>query len=183
VIVDDLEYAGPPGDPREHWQQLVTAELELSARLCAATERVADLMAARQDLADTLAQAVNWVPAPAIPLSSLPVVQANAGPEPAIGGLAYCWAIQRVTVGPLGATTDAVTIYKGRSSADVLSVNALFTFAGAAGAYATWSPGRTGAILKPNEHLIAAGTITGTNPVLTWDVLVVDQDALHLFLL
>jgi hypothetical protein len=183
MTASDLDYAGPAGDPREQWQQMVQAELELSARLCAATERVADLMQSRQDQTDLLARSVNWVPAPSIPLNALPVVQSNAGPEAAPAPLAFCWAVQRVTVGPIGATSDAVTLYKGRSKADVLSVNALHTFTGAAGTYADWEPGRTGCILKPNESIIAAGTITGANPVLSWDVLIIDQDALPLFLL
>lgn len=170
-----------PGEvaPRPSWEGLVTAELELSARLCAATERLADQFAARQDLADRMATGIYWVPAPGFPLSTLPYVPpSNGGP-----GLKFCWAVQRVTVGPVGATSDAVTVYKGRSSVDIAPQNALSTFSGAVGAFPSWTPGRTGCVLMPGESLIVGGTITGSNPVLSWDVLVMDLDMLPLFLL
>lgn len=161
------------------WEAMARAELDMSARLCAGIEDLAAKMAARQDFLDRLSRAVHWVPAPAMPLSALPYVPpANGGP-----GMNFAWAIQRVTVGPIGATSDAVTIYKGRSVVDVAPQNALFTFSGAAGAFPVWTPGHSGAVLQQGESLIAAGAITGTNPVLCWDVIILDIDILPLFLL
>jgi hypothetical protein len=171
----DLTEASPPAQ----WEAMAAAELEMSARLCAGIEDLAARMTARADFLDRLGRAMHWVPAPAFPLSALPYVPpANGGP-----GMNFAWAIQRVTVGPIGATTDAVTIYKGRSVVDVAPQNALATFTGAAGAFVPWTPGHAGVILMPGESLIAAGTITGANPVLSWDVKIMDLDALPFYLL
>jgi hypothetical protein len=170
----DLETA-----PDGRWEAMAAAELEMSARLCAGIEDLAAKMSARADFLDRLGRAIHWVPAPAFPLSALPYVPpANGGP-----GMNFAWAIQRVTVGPIGAATDAVTIYKGRSGVDVAPQNALTTFTGAAGQFVPWTPGHAGVVLMPGESLIVAGTITSANPVLSWDVKILDFDVLPLYLL
>lgn len=170
--------------PAARWEAMASAELALSARLCTGIEALTEQLRDRQDFIGRLAQGVYWVPAPAFPLNALPFIpSANGGPGASPRGTAFAWAIQRVTVGPVGASTDLVTIYKGRSQVDIAPQNALNTFTGNAGSFVPWTPGRQGAILMPGESLIVGGTITGTNPVLTWDVVVMDLDLLPLYLL
>lgn len=171
-------------DPAARWEAMASAEMALSARLCAATEDLARQMADRQAFMAKLTGGLYWVPAPAMPLSSLPYAPpANGGPAASPHANAMAWAVQRVTAGPLGASTDGITIYKGRSTVDIAPQNALTTLTGNSGNYPSWTPGRQGCILMPGESLIVDGTITGTNPVLTWDVVVMDLDLLPLFLL
>jgi hypothetical protein len=173
-----------PADPAARWEAMASAELAMSARLVTATEQLAAQMADRQAFMARLTGGLYWVPAPAMPLSSLPYIPAaNGGPSASPHGTALAWAIQRVTVGPIGASTDVITIYKGRSSVDISPQNALTSLTGNAGTYPSWTPGRQGAVLMPGESLIVDGTITGTNPVLTWDVVVMDLDMLPLYLL
>ena len=173
----DLDTAQAPPDGR--WEAMAAAELEMSARLVAGIEDLAAKMAARAEFMDKLGRAIHWVPAPAMPLNVLPyVLPANNGP-----GTNFAWAIQRVTVGPIGATTDAVTFYKGKSTVDVAPQNALNTFTGVVGQFVSWTPGHAGCLLMPNESVVVAGTITGANPVLSWDVKIMDFDVLPLYLL
>jgi hypothetical protein len=73
----------------------------------------------------------------------------------------YAWAIQRITIAGLGATTDVVTMYRGMSPADVVAQNALWSFTiPVAGAVSTWHPGGKGLILISDEDLVFAGTLT-----------------------
>ena len=69
----------------------------------------------------------------------------------------YAWLIQRVTVGGLvgGATPDTVSIYRGKSTADLQPQNLLNVVTGNA---PTWHPGARGMILREGESLIASGT-------------------------
>ena len=156
------------------------AEAALSVRLCAALDGLGAQMQRRQEWIDRLADAIWQAPAPPIPLGSLPVSRPDSGPT-----TGYFWAVQRVTLGPVGATSDLIHLYKSRLSAEQQPQTALTTLtatSSAAGAFLTWTPGRSGCLLLPDERMGAAGTITGTNPVLNWDVIQGELWALPLFL-
>lgn len=78
----------------------------------------------------------------------------------------YAWAIQRITIAGLGATTDQVTVYRGASVAEALLQNALFTFTvPVVGAVSTWHPGGKGLLLVNDEALVFGGTLTGTGAI------------------
>lgn len=156
------------------------AEAAIAVRLCAAMDGVSAQMQRRQEWIDRLAAAIWQTPVDPIPLGSLPVNRVNAGPT-----TGYFWAIQRVTVGPIGATSDLVHLYKSRQTGEQQPQNALNTLAGtnsAAGAFLTWNPGRSGCLLLPDERVGVAGTITGANPVMSWEVVQGELWALPLFL-
>lgn len=109
-----------------------------------------------------------WVQAPSIALSSLPATNSTFGPN-----TGFVWAIQRIVIGPFGAVGDLINVYKGQSASAVAPQNAMtpsFTNQ-AAGTFAAYHAGGKGLILMPDESIVAAGTITGTNPMLNWDVI------------
>ena len=152
----------------------VTLELSVSLRGLAAE------MAADREWRDRLAQGIMPIEVPAIgafTAAQTPYLQGTWGPN-----TGYAWAVQRITVGPLGALTDAVTVYKGRSAADIQSQNALFTFTNQATGFGTWHPGTAGLILMPDESIVVAGTITGVNPMLNWDAIQMESWFLPHFL-
>lgn len=111
-----------------------------------------------------------YMPAPALVFTSLPFLNSsNGGPN---GG--FCWAIQRVTFMGFGAATDSLTLYRGYSAADVQPQNALNTLTPVpnfTAAAVNWAPGRTEAILMPDQALILAGTVTSPLGYLSWDVI------------
>lgn len=156
------------------------AEAALIVRLCAAIDGLGAQMQRKQEWIDRLADAIWQMPVPPIPLSSLPVNRVDAGPT-----TGFFWAVQRVTIGPIGATTDLVHLYKSHMTVEQQPQTALTTLTGAssaAGAFLTWTPGRSGCLLLPEEHVGVAGTITGSNPVMNWDVIQGELWALPLFL-
>lgn len=156
------------------------AEAAISVRLCAALDGLGAQMQRRQEWIDRLAGAVWQMPVPPVPLGTLPVNRADTGPT-----TGYFWAVQRITVGPIGATTDLVHLYKSHLSVEQQPQTALTTLTGAssaAGAFLTWNPGRSGCLLLPDERVGAAGTITGSNPVMNWEVIQGELWALPLFL-
>jgi hypothetical protein len=157
------------------------SELGLILRVCASLDGVSAELRARQEWIERLASAIWQMPVPVLPLTSLPVNRPDTGPT-----TGYFWAVQRITVGPIGAVTDLIHVYKSRSTPEQQTHQALQTLTGvnsAAGAFLTWNPGRTGCLLLPDEKIGATGTITGTNPVLNWEVVQGEIWALPLFLL
>lgn len=161
------------------------AEAALAVKLCASldanTAAVLAARDARDEWIDRLSGAFWQHPVDPIPLTTLPVVRVNAGPT-----TGFFWAIQRVTIGPIGATTDQLHVYKSRISVEQQPQTALNTLTGAssaAGAFLNWTPGRTGALLMPDERLGLAGTVTGTNPVMNWEVVQGEMWALPLYVM
>ena len=145
------------------------AGLDVSAvaSLCASMNGLAAQLRGEHERRRRVAGMMWGVRPPAISLGSLPALRsADGGPN-----TGFFWAVQRITIGPAGAATDLVTVYRGTSSADVQPQNALnsFTFA-AVGQFAPWHPGGRGLILMPDESLIFAGTITGANPIANVEV-------------
>jgi hypothetical protein len=113
-----------------------------------------------------LAASMYPVVAPPVSLVGLPALRsADGGPN-----TGYFWAVQRITVGPFGAGTDLITVYRGASVNDVQPQNALNSFFTAqAGAFVPWHVGGKGLILRGDESLIFAGTITGASPIANID--------------
>ena len=155
--------AGPAADePCEGCELTISADL--GARLEAALADIKGMAARPRPRPSSLV----WLEPTAYSLASLPVVRsADGGPN-----TGFWWAIQRITVGPFGAATDTVTIYKGNASAWVQPQNALNSlFTAQVGAFVTWHPGGKGEILMPDEMLVLGGTITGANPMMNWEVI------------
>jgi hypothetical protein len=93
----------------------------------------------------------------------------------------YAWAIQRITIGGLGAD-DVVSLYKGPPVAVAADPTNLMMVATAAAP--TWSPGRTGAMLFPGDTIIAAGTgLSASSVTLTGEVIQMEQWIVPQFLL
>ena len=158
----------------------VQAQIAVTARMCVALDKLTGRLAERQDYLEKLASTIWQAPMPAIPLTTLPVNRPDTGPT-----VGYFWAVQRITVGPIGSTTDAIHLYKSHSTVEQQSQTALNTLTGVTsqpGAFLTWNPGRTGCVLLPDEKLGASGTITGALPSLNWEVIVGEIWALPLFL-
>jgi hypothetical protein len=153
---------------------------EFQAGLAASIGTLAGELREERQRKIALAQDVAYVEAPAIVGGAVPLNQAGWGPN-----TSYVWAIQRITVAGLGATTDLVTAYRGTTPvAASAPQNALFSFAiPAAGAVATWHPGRTGLILQPEESLVFGGTFTGTTLAVSVDVIQLHVSKLPYFLL
>jgi hypothetical protein len=140
----------------------VSAVAQLCASLNGATAEMREQARRRRQVAASL-----WpVHPPAVPLASLPALRSSDG-GPNTG---YFWAVQRITVGPFGAGSDLVTVYRGASAADVQPQNALNSFFTAqVGAFVPWHVGGKGLILMPDESLIFAGVITGASPMANVD--------------
>lgn len=143
------------------------------------------LMREQQRQRDEIANCIWSMTAPVIPLISLPVSgKAAADCAPKTG---FVWVVQRIVVGPLGAATDLLTVYRGHTTADAVPQNALNSFnAGAnnvAGSFVNWHPGGKALVLKAGETLVFAGTITGTAPAASAEVIQVTETKLPLFLL
>jgi len=157
----------------------MTAELDFHADLSAAIGGLTAEMRAERERKLQLALDVSYISAPAMQFSALPGQPDAWGPK-----TGYAWAVQRVTVAGLGATSDFAIAYRGKSTNDAQPQNALFTFQEAvAGGTATWHPGRTGLILKGNEGLVFGGTFTGSKLVVSIDVIQLAISKLAYFLL
>lgn len=140
----------------------ITGQVEVVAALGSVAAELREANMRRRQLAASL-----WpVHTPAVPLGSLPTLRsADGGPN-----TGYFWAVQRITVGPIGASTDLITVYRGASANDVQPQNALNSFySSQAGAFVPWHAGGKGLILMPDESLIFAGVITGASPVANID--------------
>ena len=145
---------------------LAGAGLSMDAQLCAQLGSVAEQLRAQNERRRKLAASLWPVHPPAISLVTLPVLRTSDG-GPNTG---YFWAVQRITVGPIGAGTDLVTVYRGTSVLDVQPQNALNSFfSSQVGAFVPWHVGGKGLILMPDEGLIFAGTITGASPMANID--------------
>jgi hypothetical protein len=147
-------------------------ELDIGAQLIASLDSVAAELREYNKHQRSLAAraAAQWpVRGPALSLSGTgPWMIGSNNNGPSTG---YAWQVQRITIGPSGAATDLVTVYRGYSSADVVPQNAIDSviYTGA-GQFGTIRLGYDGIILMPDESIIVSGTITGTNPMLNWDV-------------
>lgn len=155
-------------------------ELNIAAGLTAAIGNLVTELEADRRRKEQLALDVSYVSTPGEALTALPGAMPNAwGPN-----ARYVWAVQRLTIAGFGATSDFVTVYRGNSPNDAVAGNALFTFQEAvAGGVATWHPGRTGLILAPEESLVFGGTFTGTQLVISADVIQLATPKLPIFLL
>jgi len=155
------------------------AEVDLSVSLSAAIGGLTAEMQAERMRKLHLAQDVAYIEAPVISGAAVPLIQPGWGPN-----TSYVWAVQRMTVAGLGATTDYLTAYRGQSAVGAQVQNALFTFAiPATGQVATWHPGRTGLILQAEESLVFNGTFTGSQLAVSVDVIQLHVDKLPYFLL
>ena len=156
------------------------AQIAVTARMCVALDKMSERLGQRQDFMDRLADSLWQMPVPPLPLTTLPVNRPDTGPT-----TGYFWAVQRITIGPIGATSDLVHVYKSHSTPEQQSQTALTTLSGASsapGAFLTWNPGRTGCLLLPDERVGANGTITGPLPTLNWEVIQGEIWALPFFL-
>lgn len=121
--------------------------------------------------------------APAISFtgSQAPYVAPNWGPA-----RGWSWFVQLVTVGPLGSG-DTLALYRGKSTADNQLQRLKNEFAGTAGAWQVWHPGRTGLqLVGGRDGLVfdgGSGTLTsGTRYFVNVDVIQVADAALTAFL-
>lgn len=154
-------------------------ELDVGAQLAVSITTLADELHSERQRKIQLAQDVSYIQTPVITGAAVPLVPPAWGPK-----TSYAWGVQRITLSGLGATTDLVTAYRGKSANDLVPQNALFTFTIAvAGAVATWHPGRTGCLLVGNEGLVFGGTFTGTQLVAAVDVIQLHLDKLPYYLL
>lgn len=157
-------------------------DLEVSARLCAALD--ANTMA----LLDTEARR-RLMFAAVTALSPMSVTfKGSAAPlvAPSDWGprTGWSWAIQTVTVTPLGSS-DVLKLYRAKSPAQVDLNNLKFSFVGTSTVDTlTWHPGRTGFVLHAGEGLGFSGTLTsGTTYMVNFEVIQVSDDQLPYFLL
>jgi hypothetical protein len=153
---------------------------DFSLKLSASIDSMTAVMRADLKRKQDMAADVSYIETPALALTALPFV-AGIGWGPNTG---YSWAVQRMTVAGLGATTDYVIAYRGTSAAQATGNNALYTFQElVAGGTSTWHPGRTGCILKAEESLVFTGTFTGTQAFVSIDVIQLTDTQLPYFLL
>jgi hypothetical protein len=163
----------------------VTAGLDVNvtASLSASLGRLADEMAADRARRARLADSIWFVQAPAISFlgSAAPYAPPQWGPN-----TGYAWAVQRITVTPLGSS-DLMTVYRGHSSADANGQNALNEWGGGttpALATQPWHPGRTGLILMGDESLVFGGSLTSaTTYFVNIDVIQLELTKLAYFLM
>lgn len=157
-------------------------EINFAANVSASIDGLtAELRADRRRKQD-LAADVAYIETDAITFTTsttLPYMKSGWGPN-----TGYAWAVQRMTVSGLGATSDFLTVYRGSSTAHAQGQNALFTFQEAvAGGVAAWHPGRTGLVLKAEESLVFNGTITTGPFFVNVDVIQLTDAQLPYFLL
>lgn len=154
-------------------------EVDVGVQLAASITTLSDELRTERQRKIQLAQDVAYIQAPVIAGPAVPLVPPTWGPK-----TGYAWGVQRITLSGLGATTDFVTAYRGKSPNDLVPQNALFTFTiTTAGAVATWHPGRTGCVLVGNEGLVFGGTFTGAQLVAAVDVIQLQLDKLPYYLL
>lgn len=141
-------------------------QVDAAAQLLASIGSLTAELREHNARARRLAAQLYPVVAPPVSLSGLPALRsADGGPN-----TGYFWAIQRITVGPFGAGTDLITVYRGANVNDVQPQNALNSFFTAqVGAFVPWHVGGKGLILRGDESLIFAGTITGASPIANID--------------
>jgi hypothetical protein len=153
---------------------------DFSLKLSASIDSMTAVMRADLKRKQDMAADVSYIETPALSFTSLPFV-AGSGWGPNTG---FHWAVQRMTIAGLGATTDYAIAYRGTASAHAVGNNALYTFQElVAGGTATWHPGRTGLILKGQESLVFGGTFTGTTGFISIDVIQLTDAQLPYFLL
>lgn len=155
------------------------AAVELSAAIAsntAALER-----AERRKL--QMAAAVSYVDEMAFSFTAANLPQALEADKRTKTG--YWWAVQRISVAGLGATTDFINLWRANAPGEAgLPQKALHTFQIAvAGGIADWHPGRTGLLLRPRQGLGITGTFTGTLGVVAFDFIQVTDEQLPYFLL
>ena len=133
-------------------------EADIGVGLHVALGNLVNEMTAERQRKERLALDVSYITAPGTSFSALPGATADWGPK-----RGWAWAVQRITVSGFAATTDFVTAFRGTSTSDTVPAHALFTFQEAvAGGVSTWTPGRTGLILRGRESLVFGGTFTGS---------------------
>lgn len=144
----------------------MSIEAEAYAGLCASVGQLVGELREQNLRRRRLAAQLYPVVAPPVSLAGLPALRsADGGPN-----TGFFWAIQRITVGPFGAGTDLITVYRGANVGDVQPQNALNSFFTAqVGAFVPWHVGGKGLILRGDESLIFAGTITGASPIANID--------------
>lgn len=162
---------------------MVELDLEAAVQLSAAIgANTAALQQAEKRKRD-LAASVSYIDEMAFSFTSLTApALLEADKRPKTG---YWWAIQRVSIAGLGATTDFVNLWRADSPAGAgAGQKALNTFQIAvAGGIANWHPGRTGLLLRARQGLAATGTFTGTQAIVSFDFIQVTDEQLPYFLL
>ena len=154
-------------------------DIDLSAQISASINGLTTELRRDRLRKENLAADCSYIETPPIYFNAVPYAAAGWGPN-----TGFSWAIQRVTVAGLGATTDFLTVYRGTAAAAAAGNNALYTLQEAvAGGVATWHPGRTGLILKADESLVFAGTFTGTTCFVNIDAIQLTDANLPYFLL
>jgi hypothetical protein len=164
----------------------VQAGLSLEAHVAGLNRRLDD----REKQVRELAESVSAPEAPGISFTGASaaggLMGAYAPPQwgPTLG---YIWAVQIITVGPLG-TGDTLAIYRGLTSSDNNPQRLKYQFSGANGAWQTWSPGRTGLVLHGGrEGLVfdpGSGTLTSaTRYFVNIDVIQIEDKNFPYFLL
>lgn len=157
----------------------VSALADLNLSIKSNTQAIREAEARKR----AMAAAVSWLVTPGFAFTALPFAPPTDQFGPQAG---WNWAVQRVTIAGLGATTDLVTLYRGTSVTHALGNNALFSFTiPVAGAVATWHPGGKGLILRgqSQDSLAVAGTFTGTTGFVSVDVVQVTDEQLPYYLL
>lgn len=163
---------------------------DAQVRLALGIETLARKMDEREVQTRELAESVGAVETPGIAFTGAQAPGglngAYAPPQwgPALG---WIWAVQTITVGPL-ASGDTLAVYRGMTTADNGFQRLKYQFAGAAGQWQVWHPGRTGLILHGGrEGLVfdpGSGTLTSaTRYFVNVDVIQVEERYLSYFLL
>lgn len=158
-------------------------DVEVSARLCASLDANTAAYREAENRKRDLAASVSYIDEMAFSFTSaaLPVAL-EADKRPKTG---YWWAVQRVSIAGLGATTDFINLWRANAPGEAgLGQKALNTFQIAvAGGIANWHPGRTGLLLRPRQGLAVTGTFTGTTGIVSFDFIQVADAQLPYFLL
>lgn len=155
---------------------MVEGGIDVAAQLALHVGRLADQLEADRRRRRDLGAAISWVEAPAYQFYANSAFVGPAAWGPNTG---FSWAIQRITLAGFGATTDAVTIYKGTSPAHATPQNALNTLSPAVtNGVVTWHPGGKGLLLRGDESLVLGGTFTGTTGIMNVDVIQIEDPCL-----
>ena len=160
-------------------------DVEVSARLCAALDSNTLALQMQERRRALMANDVRCSEATSISFlgSAAPAVSpADWGPS-----TGWNWAIQTVTVTPLGSS-DVLKLYRGTSGPGMNLANRLKqSFIGSATVdTVTWHPGRTGLVLHGfgSDGLVFAGTLTsGTTYFVNFEIIEVSDAQLPYFLL
>jgi hypothetical protein len=168
----------------------VDARADVSFRLAASLEGLCRRMDDREAQVRNLAESVSAVETRGIAFlgSSAPGgLNGALAPHQWGPSLGWTWAVQLITVGPLG-TGDTLAVYRGKTSSDNETQRLKYQFAGSNGEWQAWSPGRTGLILHGGrEGLVfdpGSGTLTSaTRYFVNVDVIQVEDQYFSYFLL